>query len=232
MEIKSTREMINYRNYLLTKLNIEYDKLDQINNNPYVKRKDKKAIRKSIDIYKAGLNHIEKIMRNGAEFKTEDFASFLEKFLAITDSDIKITKIKVADEILEERLYQKIRIERMLKKSDRINNVNGRWCYFVSNEDQQEFILNNIFDDYDLDYHKNGEILNNVLILDEYTTYPFYNFQIKNEFLRYKRLKTAIYELIDLKLKNPNLTDKERLEIVLENTKNRKTSYQKQKKSN
>ena len=41
---------------------------------------------------------------------------------------------------------------------------------------------------------------------------------MKQDYRRHKKIKTAIYELIDLKIKQPELTDEERLQKVLENT--------------
>ena len=56
---------------------------------------------------------------------------------------------------------------------------------------------------------------------------------MKEAFAKHKRLKTAIYELIDIKIKHPELTDQERFEIVLKNTVRRNLnkiySYQKEK---
>ena len=78
-----------------------------------------------------------------------------------------------------------------------------------------------------------SEASKNIIVLDEYNTYPFKsNFLMEEQFSNHKRLKTAIYELIDLKIKYPELTDEERLKIVLENTirRNLDKGYDNQKK--
>ena len=211
MEIRNTRDMINSRNYLLKKLAIEYQKLDKLSKSPFV----------------------EEIMIRGAKFKSSDFAVFLENFLDLTEEGFKLTKFKVADAILDETLSQKIKRTKAWKKGIHIDDVQGKWCYFISDEATREVILENIFDEDDLEDFKDNEASKNVIILDEYNTYPFNNnFKMKDEFAKHKRLKTAIYELINLKIKHPELTDQERLEKVLQNTvrRNLNRSYNKNKK--
>ena len=234
MEIKNTRDMINKRNYLLKKLYIEYAKLDKLSKSPFVNRKEKNNIYENIRDYKYNLNCIEEIMIKGAKFKSSDFAVFLENFLDLTEEGFKLTKFKVADAILDETLSQRIKRKKAWKKGIHIDDVQGKWCYFISDEVTKEFIEENIFDEYDLEDFKDSEISKDVIILDEYNTYPFnYDFKMKKEFAKHKRLKTAIYELINLKIKHPELTDQERFEKVLQNTirRNLNRSYQKKKES-
>ena len=76
MEIKGTRDMINYRNYLLTKVNIEYNKLEKLGNSPFTNRKEKNIISKNISDYRYELNSIEELMIKGSKFKSSDFAVF------------------------------------------------------------------------------------------------------------------------------------------------------------
>ena len=233
MEIRNTRDMINSRNYLLKKLAIEYQKLDKLSKSPFVNRKEKSIINETINYCKYKLDNIEEIMIRGAKFKSSDFAVFLENFLDLTEEGFKLTKFKVADAILDETLSQKIKRTKAWKKGIHIDDVQGKWCYFISDEATREVILENIFDEDDLEDFKDNEASKNVIILDEYNTYPFNNnFKMKDEFAKHKRLKTAIYELINLKIKHPELTDQERLEKVLQNTvrRNLNRSYNKNKK--
>ena len=233
MEIRNTRDMINSRNYLLKKLAIEYQKLDKLSKSPFVNRKEKNIINETINYCKYKLDNIEEIMIRGAKFKSSDFAVFLENFLDLTEEGFKLTKFKVADAILDETLSQKIKRTKAWKKGIHIDDVQGKWCYFISDEATREVILENIFDEDDLEDFKDNEASKNVIILDEYNTYPFNNnFKMKDEFAKHKRLKTAIYELINLKIKHPELTDQERLEKVLQNTvrRNLNRSYNKNKK--
>ena len=233
MEIKNTRDMINKRNYLLTRLHIENEKLEKLSTSPFVNRKEKNIIHRNISDYKYGLEEIEEIMVEGSKFKSSDFAEFLEIFLSLTEKDYKMTCIKVIDDVLSERAYNKIKVTGDRSKLD---NIPGKWCYFISDEETKEFILTNIIDEYDLEDFEESEASNDTIILKDFNIYPFkIDFKMKEDFAKHKRLKTAIYELIDLKIKNPDLSDQERLQIVLNNTirrnLNRGYSYQKKKKS-
>ena len=236
MEIRNTRDMINSRNYLLKKLAIEYQKLDKLSKSPFVNRKEKNIINETINYCKYKLNNIEEIMIRGSKFKTSEFAKFLEDFLYLTEEGTKVTSFKVADSILEETISQKIKREKAWKKGIHVDDVQGRWCYFVSDEATKEFILENIFDEYDLEDFKDSDASKNVIIMDEYNIYPFNrDFQMKEEFANHKRLKRAIYELINLKIRHPELSDEERFQKVLKNTVkrnlNRSYNYQKKKSS-
>jgi len=55
---------------------------------------------------------------------------------------------------------------------------------------------------------------------------------MKKEYKKHPRLKTAIYELINLKIKHPELTDQERFNKVLDNNmrKNLDRGYDNEKK--
>ncbi len=230
MEIKGTRDMINYRNYLLTKVNIEYNKLEKLGNSPFTNRKEKNIISKNISDYRYELNSIEELMIKGSKFKSSDFAVFLEKFISLTENDVVTTTIKIADDAINERLYQKIR---NTKDRSKLDKFIGKLYYFICDEETADFIYCNILDEYDLEQFMESEASKNIIVLDEYNTYPFKsNFLMEEQFSNHKRLKTAIYELIDLKIKYPELTDEERLKIVLENTirRNLDKGYDNQKK--
>lgn len=231
MEIKNTRDMINKRNYLLKRLYIENEKLDKLGKSPFVNRKEKNIIYRNISDYKYELDCIEEIMIKGSKFKSSEFAEFLEKFLSLTEKDYKVTCIKIVEEIANERLYNKIKVT---GNRDKLDNMPGKWCYFICDKETEDFIFNNILDEYDLEDFKESEASNDVLILETFNTYPFnIDFRMKKEFSKHKRLKTAIYELINLKIKQPELTNEERFQIVLQNTvrRNINRGYQKKKES-
>lgn len=237
MEIKGAKEMVKYRDVLLANLENEYIKLDNLSRFPLKDVEEKTKIYERINVIKDKLDYIQRIMYAGANFKTEEFVYFLNSFLKLIESNYIVTKIRVADSNIyfEESLSDKIKRRKAWKNKKRINTVKGKWCYFISDEISRETILENIFDDEDLDVYKNSKVVNDVMIMDSFNTYPFYsNFKMKKGFASNPKIKTAIYELIDLKIKNPELTDEERFNIVLNNTKRRiakkkNNTYQKKK---
>ena len=140
MEIKGTRDMINYRNYLLTKVNIEYNKLEKLGNSPFTNRKEKNIISKNISDYRYELNSIEELMIKGSKFKSSDFAVFLEKFISLTENDVVTTTIKIADDAINERLYQKIR---NTKDRSKLDKFIGKLYYFICDEERLKIVLEN-----------------------------------------------------------------------------------------
>ena len=234
MEIKSAKDMIKKRNYLLKQLQIEYINLDKLSKNPFKDRKDKDTIYSNIQSIKDNLYKIEKAMYDGSHIKSEDFYLFVKDLLQLTNKDLDIIKIRVADSYPNETLFQKIKRERSWKKGIRLDDVQGKWCYFITDSTTLEFIDENIFDEYDLEDFIESEASQNTIIIDTFNLYPFNkDLTMKDEYRKNKKIKNAIYELIDLKIKNPELTDEERFQIVLQNTirRNLNKTYKKKKES-
>ena len=218
MEITSARDMINCRNYLIKHLRKNYIKLEKLGNSPFTNTKEKKIINERIEDCKYGLRQIEKLMYESTNFKSHEFYEFLKKFITLTEENYKVYVLRIADSYPSETLIEKIKRESAWKKGKRLDDVQGKWCYFVSDEATKEFIEETIFDEDDLEeFIENKD--QDVIIIDTYNTKFFdLDYRIKKEYKKHPRLKTAIYELINLKIKHPELTDQERFNKVLKNT--------------
>ena len=234
MEIKSAKDMIKKRNYLLRKLQTEYIKLDKLSKNPFKDTKEKNTIYGNIQTIKDNLYIVEKTIYDGSHIKSNDFYYFITDLLKLTDEDLEIIKIRVADIYPNETLIQKIKREKSWKKGIRIDDVQGKWCYFITDSTTKEIIDENIFDEYDLEDFIDSNLSKDTIIIDTFNLYPFNkDLSMKEEYRKHKKIKNAIYELIDLKIKQPELTDEERFQIVLQNTvrRNLNKSYKKKKES-
>ena len=234
MEIKSAKDMIKKRNYLLRKLQTEYIKLDKLSKNPFKDTKEKNTIYGNIQTIKDNLYIVEKTIYDGSHVKSNDFYYFITDLLKLTDEDLEIIKIRVADIYPNETLIQKIKREKSWKKGIRIDDVQGKWCYFITDSTTKEIIDENIFDEYDLEDFIDSNLSKDTIIIDTFNLYPFNkDLAMKEEYRKHKKIKNAIYELIDLKIKQPELTDEERFQIILQNTvrRNLNKSYKKKKES-
>ena len=202
MKITNIKTMIQVRNYYLKELGKVLNELEITTNN-----KRKRELKAKKNKFNKVLEEIEKIMILGSKFKTEDFAHFLTRFLTLTEENYMLTKLTLTG-YYPYTTGGFVDVQKTYKKD---------YC-FVSNEEDREYILE--IDDIDeADEFINSDLSNQVFVLNERFTYPFrYDFKLKKIYEQHPRLKTAIYELIQLKIDNPNLTDKERFEIVLENT--------------
>lgn len=231
MQIKNVKQLIKYRNYLLKLLKLKYIELDKLGKNPFSNIKEKRKLRDTLEEINYNLDDIKRFLYTSTCFKSSEFYEFAEKFLVLTEPNYTITKFKVANPYADETLSEKIIRNIYWKKGKRLNSVKGKWCYAISDRSTRKYILKNIFDEDDLDEYKYDK-KSDVIIIDEFYTHPFEKYMMKEEFRKHKKLKTAIYELINLKIKHPELTDEERFEKVLQNTirRNLNKSYGYQKK--
>ena len=233
MERLHIKDIIKKRNYLLIKLNKENQKLQ--NQNP-LNIKEKNNIKKTIEKINKKLDKLEDILYECAEFKTKDFAEFMFHFLLLTEGDFKLTELPLANIRAENSPLKILQFKKAKKNKQRFHNIEEDMYYFISDESTKEFILKNLFEESDIKYNLYFEETKDLTILSDEYTYPFEeDLTMNKKFARYPRLKTAIYELIQLKLDNPTLNDYERFRIVLENTikRNYKKNnyYQKKKRS-
>ena len=220
MEIKTVKEMIKCRNYLLKQLKIQQEKYAALGNNPFKNSKEKNEVYERILQLNDALDGIREIMYKGANFKTSEFAKFMTDFLILTKGNFKLTELTIASDYNpDETFFEQLKRKRARKKGIRLPNIKGTKHYFISDPATKEFILENIYDEEDLETFLDMGYTKDLTMFDSYQTYLFNSdFTMKRKFARYPRLKTAIYELIQLKMDNPRLTDEERFQMVLNNT--------------
>ena len=233
MEITSTREMLNYRNSLFKELRKNKIKLERINTSPFTNLKEKRIINETLSEIRYNLDQIQEIMFANSKFKSHEFYEFLKQFLSLAEDNYELYVLKIADSYPQETLIEKIKRERAWKKGKRLDEVPGNWCYFISDIATKEFVEENIFDDYDLEEFMENKPKDTIVIDSFYTQFFNRDLTMKEEFRNHPKLKTAIYELIDLKIKQSELTNEERFQIVLQNTvrRNINRGYQKKKES-
>ena len=148
------------------------------------------------------LDEIEKILKENATFQTNEFADFIRNVF-----------------ILSEDGYELTRITR--------KNSNEKY-YIISDKATQEFLQEEIRFEKDLDHFLQISKESQTVVLSGETTYPFKeNLKMDSRFSKHKKLRIAIYNLIQLKLDQPDISDEERykqaLNILLRN--NLKESY-------
>ena len=135
------------------------------------------------------LDEIEKLLRENATFQSEEFALFIRRVFVLTEDKTSITKLT--------------------------NRNTNEPIFILSDETTKDFIFEEINTEKDLEkfLKKQPE---NIIVLQGEQTYPFKeNSKMENQFAKHKRLRIAIYDLIQLKLSNPNISDEERYKEAL-----------------
>lgn len=200
MHINSSKDIVKCRDLLLKKLNIQKEKIKiaKIKNS-----KDQDKYANNIKQIKVSLQKLDSLLMKTAKFKTEEFASFMTKFLVLTEGDFVLNEIEVDDWHYDFTKPKKNKY------------------FIISDKASSEHISNNIKNEAELTYFLDFSAGPDVTVLEGDNTYLFtLNLHVKNQFSRYPRLVEAIYDLIDLKLADEEITDQERFDIVLENTVN------------
>mgnify|MGYP007069837043 CR=1 FL=1 len=204
MEKTSIKKIIKYRNELITRLRSEGKQLD------YVDEKEQEEIKKRMRFYNRELNRIEEVLYQGSYLRSADFAVFLMKFLNLTEGHYTLAEFTSNQHYRTEEPMSIVRIS---------GKKNGRKYYVVSDEATYEFLTENIDSERKLLQFMGKQKPSNTFFFVKDHVYPFYNDLImKREYRSHPRLKTAIYELIQLKLDHPDMSDKDRMETVLNNT--------------
>ncbi len=199
MHIDSSKDIIRCRDILLKKMKIQQDKLKIARNK---NSKDQNKYLENIRQINISLRKLENLLMKTAKFKTSEFVDFMSKFLTLTEGDFVSTKIVVEDE-----MYDK-------SESKKKNTY-----YMVSDKASSEFVKGHVKNEVGLTYFLDFDANEDVTLFGGKDVYPFnLSLDIKNMFYKYPKLIDAIYELIDLKLDNEQISDKERYEIVLNNT--------------
>ena len=189
MEINSSKDFIKCRDLILKSLKSESIKYKRTND---IKHLDN--IRKLQD----ALGKLEDLISYYSTYDTKDFALFMKNFLILTEGDYELTEVNVKD----------------YNRYGRNNTY-----YMISDPATKEYVTNNIDNEADLTYFLDFHAEEDVTFFDTKFVYPFdRKLRMKNDFSKYPRLEQAIYELIDLKLDNPAISDIKRFHVVLENT--------------
>lgn len=217
MKIKEVKDIIKYRNYLFKALEEKTKQLTYYENT----QKDKRNLKKQISNINQQLDKLEKLLQKTATFNSKDFAIFLTKYLTLTDNNYYFTELIIPDfsnlEIYE--LPELIRVRKAKKNKIRPKNPKGDSYYFISDEIIKDYIEENIYDINDLEDFIDRVSPQNCIIFDKENVYPFRKDLRLNELYSYfPKIKKAIYELIQLKLKRPSISDEERFKIVLDKT--------------
>ena len=197
MEKVEIIELVKYRNRLYSELKEEI-RLQEIEEQDLLKTPNREIRLQRMKYLKTKLQNIEKIFRETAIFKTDEFVDFMTKFLTLTEGNYVKTKFRPVTTSGEEKPVD---------------------YYMISYPETRESLKEVIKDQYDLKRFLFGRSPEDVTKFKGPYTYPFKkNSKMKNKYTRHSRLKIAIYELMQLKIDNPNITDEERYNIVLENT--------------
>ena len=192
MEINSSKDFIKCRDIILKNMKSESLKYKRTND---VKHLD------NVQKLQNALNKLEDLISYYSTYDTKDFALFMKNFLTLTEGDFVSTKIVVED-------------ERYDKSEPKKKNT----YYMVSDKASSEFVKGHVRNEIELTYFLDFHANEDVTFFDKKFVFPFNRkLRIKSEFSKYPRLEEAIYELIDLKLDNPAISDIKRFHVVLEN---------------
>ena len=190
-------ELVKYRNFLLKNLNEEVRDLALAESDPLHTPMREIRQQRIKDLYGL-LKQIEETFKEVGIFNTEEFTSFMAKFLTLTE-DEKV-RIKFSPE------YQ--------------DGTKGKpTCYVVCGKENAEILKDVIKTDKELQNFMNSRVSDDITKIRGDVVYPFKkNLRMKNKYRKHYRLKIAIYELMQLKIDHPEMTDEERYNTVLENT--------------
>ena len=194
---KQIIEMVKYRNFLHRALADEIRAYNVDEQDLLLNPRRRIRTQRMSDLKKL-IREMEPDFRENATFKTDEFTSFMVQFLTLTEGNFAKTKF------------------RPVSKDGELGDTT---YYVISSPETKEALKETIKTDVDLAKFISGKSPEDVTKLRGDYIYPFKkNLRMKDKFARYDRLKIAIYELMQLKMDNPEITDKERYQIVLENT--------------
>lgn len=202
MEIKNIKELLAYRNGYTNKLNEKILLLENLKG--FKSKEAKKKLIIEIEIINNKLSEIESLLKKTTNFKRDEFKDFMTNILCLTEGSYGNYTYTVYRNP-EEKIFFK-------KNKEKIYHL-------ICKKDTIEYIKENIYYDYEFINFINDSNLYDVTLFEEEIIYPFnLDLTIRPKYARYPKLKNAIYELIQLKLDNPDITDEERYQIVIANT--------------
>ena len=189
MEKVEIIELVKYRNFLHQQLNQEIVSLEFAEKDLLHTPNREIRLQRMKDL-RNQIRELEPIFKENGIFKTDEFTDFMAKFLSLTEQSSVKSKWKGTD-----------------KKST---------YYVVSTPEELEVLKESVKTRADFDKFSR---LKGVTRIKGDVVYPFKeNGRMKNKYGKHYRLKYAIYELMQLRIDHPEMTDQERYHQVLENT--------------
>ncbi len=194
---KEIIELVQYRNFLYRCMKRE------LRNCKIAERRELKSVGREIRLnslreIQDRIYDLEDTFRKNGTFKSEEFADFLTQFLTLTETDTVKTSF------------------RPTLSTGETKDITH---YVICSPEIRDILKENVKTDIDLARFWKTKTNEDIIKISGDTVYPFNNnLKMSSQFRRHKRLKIAIYELMQLKIDNPEITDKERYEIVLNNT--------------
>ena len=195
-------ELVKYRNSLLHSLRQELRQLELAEQDLLHTPCREIRLQRMKDL-KAMIKEIDLTFTETGTFNTDEFTDFLAKFFTLTGEGEKVkARIRTGLEYAYPDGHR-----------ERIN------CYVVADPDTLELLRKNIKTDDDIMSYMRSKPTEGVTKIAGNYVYPFKdNARMKNKYGKHYRLKYAIYELMQLRIDHPEMTDQERYQQVLQNT--------------
>lgn len=167
-----------------------------------------KEIKKSLKELETEKKYCEDTFTNCTTFKENVFLPFLAKYMSLVEKEEYVTFPVHAAVLREVRLaYVDEEYFKMIATVDnkvRLNKISGNGYKGADTDNINEFLKACVDDKYLILYAKDTYSLLIGTKLDRY-------------FCKYPYLKELAYQIVDLRLKNPMLTDRDILDSMLEN---------------
>ena len=220
MGIDNIKDIMKYSLILEKELSKNQYKLKELETNPLTNRKEKIHLRNRIRDLILEINRIHEYLSLNTNFKTPEFVEFMAKFLNITEGKYVSSKVLMFKTRYSHYPINGGNIFERYSREGRTIIEGGKFNYFISDDATATFITKNISNESDLNRLLALNFLNDIDYFTEDTFYPFNSdFTFDERVKRHNTLSRAILELIQLKIDNPEISDRERYEIVLNKTK-------------
>jgi len=200
-KIESVKDLLEVRNLLLRRFLKERDKLLELE-----RKTDKPTLEKQqcIDTMNAvdkSLAKVKKIALDKGSFKTENFASFIAALLTFTEKDdYEMVVLNLPDE-------------------DDLDGDKTNTYHLVCDKDLGEFVKENVTTEGRLLALQKNVKDRYLAVMDKEETFPLdYYLKVSPQFSTKPQLEEAIFHLVDLGIKNPELSEEERMSKVLRET--------------
>ena len=200
MEKKEVVEIVEHRNALLKELDSEMKALEAAKGQLHTPGSEI-HVQRMKDLRKE-LRDIELYFRTIGTFDTKEFTKFLTKFFTLTKDDT---------------------YTRTVRKAQNPKGPLGSDTYYIVHSRGNQELIDGLTDtDEHLLHFVKVLNLPYVTTIRGENTYPFKpNATMKGMFGKHYRLKYAIYELMQLRVDHPELSDADRYNTVLANTRKR-----------
>lgn len=189
-------EIVETRNSLQEELETLFEEWEKHKNDP-LEAQNQEVRFSRIKVIRQQLSQIEMIFRDLAIFDTDKFTTFMTQFLTLTEKTYAKTKLNMQGS------FKGVYPTRII----------------ISTPEYKENLENKIHSNKDIEKEFNKPTRDDVIRFNGGKIYPFRkDLKMKNKFAKHQRLKIAIYELMQLRMDHPELTEEESYEIVLNST--------------